>query len=401
MSETATPPKAKRRDPPTLLRSRDDRVIAGVCGGIGVRYGIEPVFLRIAFAVLAAVTGSGIFLYAAAWLLIPKAPADGSGSLVARPGIFRTTLGIGLIVIAGLLFVGSVFRRGFIIPIAIAAVGIAVIWDWIGGRTASRDDSESPRRSRWRFIGRITVGTIFLAGGVIWILAASESIKSATARLIPVLVPLGGLAILLGPVLWRLWTNLSDERTKRIRNEEREAVAAHLHDSVLQTLALIQRHPDDPARVSALARQQERELRDWLYGTSSNESEESLKTALEELGSQIEAQYRVRVEVVSVGSAYLDEDLDALVKSTREAVVNAAKFAGVDTVSVYSEAFSDACHIFIRDRGAGFDPEGVDPDRHGIRDSIVGRVEHRGGTALIRSALGEGTEVELHMNLNR
>ena len=187
---------------------------------------------------------------------------------------------------------------------------------------------------------------------------------------------------------------LANERAERIRSEERAEVAAHLHDSVLQTLALIQKRSSEPGEVGSLARGQERELRNWLYGAA-NLNADTLAGALEEVCADIEERQRVEVELVTVGDCPLDSHSGALVAATREAITNAAKFSGVEKVSVYGELRGEDLRVFVRDRGVGFDPETVPDDRRGIRESIVGRMRRHGGDAIIRSSPGGGTEVEL------
>jgi signal transduction histidine kinase len=174
-------------------------------------------------------------------------------------------------------------------------------------------------------------------------------------------------------------------------------VAAHVHDSVLQTLALIQKAAGSPAEVTRLARGQERELRSWLY--SSGTSEGSLSGALTQLAADVEESFQVTVDVVTVGDLPLSEKLSAVVSATREAVVNAAKHSGVSTVDVYCEVEPSQVSVFVRDRGRGFDPATVPDDRHGLRGSVHGRMERNGGVAVVRSSSGEGTEVRLEMPL--
>jgi signal transduction histidine kinase len=171
-------------------------------------------------------------------------------------------------------------------------------------------------------------------------------------------------------------------------------MAAHLHDSVLQTLALIQRRSTEPAQVGSLARSQERELRNWLYGAA-GVSADSIAGALEEECAEIEERQRIEVELVTVGDCPLDDHTRALVAATREAITNAAKFSGVDKISVYGELTGPEVRVFVRDRGTGFDPTEVGEDRRGVRESIVGRMQRHGGDAIIRSAPDRGTEIEL------
>jgi signal transduction histidine kinase len=188
---------------------------------------------------------------------------------------------------------------------------------------------------------------------------------------------------------------LAQERAERIRSQERAETAAHLHDSVLQTLALIQRRTGDPAEVTVLARRQERELRTWLTGGAPAGDGGSFAAAVASAAEEVERLHGVRVEVVTVGDAPLDEGLAALVAAAREALVNAARHSRVDRVAVYAETSEDAATVFVRDRGVGFDPAAVDGDRRGIAESITGRLRRRGGHARVTSAPGAGTEVEM------
>ena len=206
-----------------------------------------------------------------------------------------------------------------------------------------------------------------------------------------------GLALITGPWWWRLARELADERRERIRAQERAELAAHLHDSVLQTLALIQGKANQPREVQRLARAQERELRSWLFGRSSTDGDHSLATAVEAAAAEVEDMHATSIDVVAVGDAPLDERLDAVVAAAREAMVNASKFAGVERVQVFLEVDGAKVTVFVRDRGVGFDPASVDGDRRGVSESIVGRMARHGGSAVVRSSPGQGTEVELTM----
>jgi signal transduction histidine kinase len=198
-------------------------------------------------------------------------------------------------------------------------------------------------------------------------------------------------------MLWRLARERDEERAERIRSEERADLAARVHDSVLQTLALIQREADDPRRIATLARRQERELRGWLYPDSARVDGESLSAALEAAATEIEELHGVRVELVRIGDRPLDERLRVLVLAAREAMANAARHSGVDEVAVFAEAGEDGVSVFVRDRGGGFDPAAVPADRRGIADSIRGRMDRIGGSATVTAAPGEGAEVELKL----
>jgi signal transduction histidine kinase len=203
------------------------------------------------------------------------------------------------------------------------------------------------------------------------------------------------LGVILAPWIVRLVRSLTEERAARIRSQERAEVAAHLHDSVLQTLAMMQRRAGDPAEVAALARRQERELRAWLSDRPAPGQSARLAGALEAAAADVEEQHGVPVEVVVVGDRDLDAAHEAVVAAAREAMTNAAKFGGGSPVDVYAESSDSCTQVFVRDRGPGFDPDAVPADRRGVRESIVGRMERHGGRARVTSGTGYGTEVEL------
>jgi signal transduction histidine kinase len=261
---------------------------------------------------------------------------------------------------------------------------------------------EAPPDRRWFLVRVIGGGLLMVIGivGVLGFLAPGDQNLSATLTgMLFALLALAGLVVAMAPVLWRIVGQLGEERVARIREQERAEVAAVVHDQVLHTLALIQRHAADPGSVLRLARGQERSLRAWLYKPAGSPSDR-FAAALEEVAAEVEDAYGITVETVVVGDADHDYRVAALVAATREALVNAARHAGVATVSLYAEAESDALTVFVRDRGAGFHLSDVDDDRHGVRGSIIGRMERHGGTARIRSAPGEGTEVQLQIRRN-
>jgi signal transduction histidine kinase len=214
---------------------------------------------------------------------------------------------------------------------------------------------------------------------------------------LPVAVVLIAFTVILAPWWIRLVRGLAQERAERIRSQERAEVAAHLHDSVLQTLALVQKRADDPREVAALARRQERELRAWLNNTRPSGTA-TLAGALETAAAEVEADHHVPIDVVTVGDGPLDDRATALVAAAREALVNASKFAGPEPISLYAEVENGRAEVFVRDRGPGFDPEEAAKDRRGVKDSIIGRMERHGGQATIHSTPGSGTEVELVMD---
>jgi signal transduction histidine kinase len=352
---------------PRFHRS-EPRVVAGVCAGIGDTLGVDPTVVRLVFVVLALASGSGIVLYLGAWLLLPAPGSAERRGGAARAGGF-VLLGVGAV----LAMRGLGLQDSLLWPAALIAGGVVLV----------------ARRPQTR---RTTVlGIVLVVGGTLLFVNASNPFGEA-------MVEPGAVAIVLvaivAPWIWRVAQERDAEPLARTRSQERAELAARVHDSVLQTLALIQRHADDPRRIAVLARQQERELRSWLYG---REREGALVSAVERAAAEVEDLHGVRVEVVASGDADLDERHDALVLAAREAMTNAAKFAGVDVISVYVEAGPSGATVFVRDTGVGFDRDLVPADRHGIRESIERRLERHGGAARIASRPGAGTEVELTM----
>ena len=256
---------------------------------------------------------------------------------------------------------------------------------------------------RAAFILRFVCGGLLVALGIVGVVAAYspvEGLSFVVNGVLFLLVGLAGVGLVAAPVLWRSFTQLRAEREARIREQERAELAAMVHDQVLHTLALIQRNAADTATVQRLARGQERSLRNWLYKPTAS-ANERLAAALEEAAAEIEDTFAITVETVIVGDQETDERVRALVAAAREALVNAARHAGVRTVSLYAEVEPEQISVFVRDRGAGFDPTGVEEHRHGVRGSIIGRMDRHGGRAEIRSAPGEGTEVRLMLPVPR
>jgi signal transduction histidine kinase len=337
--------------------SDDDRVLAGVCGGLATTLGVDATVVRLVFALLTLAGGAGVLLY-----LALKVYADGrarSGGLLVAGSAAMLLVALGLsltsvlgfsLIVAGLAIVfvrGGSVRPGGSLPV----LGIALL---MGGAVV--------------FLGRHHTSPAFVAPGAL----------------------IGAFALVLGPWVWQLIA----ERTERIRLEERAEVAARIHDSVLQTLALVQRHAADPTRVVSLARRQERELRRWLYGGGFGTAS-TLADALTEAAADVEELHGARVELASAGDAPLDDSVAQLVLAAREAMTNAAKFSGTDEISVYTEVDDGAISVFVRDRGTGFDRASVPADRRGLTESIEARMQRAGGTAAIVAAPGEGVEVEL------
>jgi signal transduction histidine kinase len=288
------------------------------------------------------------------------------------------------------------------VPSILACLGGALIW---------RQASDTQRKRWWRFSRtslsarphdragrvRLTAGAVMVLLGVVAVFAGDD-IDAIRDGLLAVVVTIIGIALITGPWWIGLVAELTAERRELIRTQERADIAARVHDSVLQTLALIQRNATSPREVARLARGQERELRALLYGSPAVVSQ--LSEALRSAAAEVEDSYAIVVDVVVVGDAVLDEPLLAMVAAGREAMVNAAKHAGVATVSLYAEVEPEAAVVFVKDRGAGFDLDAIADDRQGVRGSMIGRVERQGGTVTVRTAPGEGTEVEIRMVLH-
>lgn len=403
-------PRRRRGVPAwSIPRSADDRVIAGVAGGLGERFGIDPVLVRTGFVVLATAAGAGVALYLLAWGLSHE-PVPGEAAARRRPARVRPAVALGLIVFGLLLLLREAriwFGDTLVWPVALAGAGFAVLWT----------RSELSDRARWaaarrRFPGnpleavftgrvsivRVAIGALLVATGMGAFLGGNKALTVLPTVLLAMAVTVTGLALILGPWIVRLTRQLGDERRQRIRSEERAEVAAHLHDSVLHTLALIQR-ADAAPEVTTLARRQERELRAWLYGRPDGSGEERLSDAVEAMADRVEQHHQVAVDAVVVGDGPMDPHAWAIVQASQEAAVNAAKHSGAAQVSVYVEVEPDAITAFVRDQGKGFDPAAVPPDRRGIAESIRGRMRRHGGTVTVVSEPGEGTEVTLRMPL--
>jgi signal transduction histidine kinase len=316
----------------------------------------------------------------------------------------RQATAVGCISFGVLLVVratGLWLEDGLVWPLALAAFGATVIW-------VRNDTTDSPLSGRAPanpletvFAGKASLrrtlaGGLFIVAGMGALLSANVPISRAGSLVIPIVVTVAGLSLIFGPWLWRLAQQLSDERRERIRSEERSEMAAHLHDSVLQTLALIQR-TEDPQKMASLARVQERELRAWLFGQSGDAAADLLSTAIDALASKVESLHHVPVEAVVVGDRPMDDRLMAMVHAGAEAMVNAAKHSGASSVSVYVEVEDEAITAFVRDSGKGFDPNDIPANSNGIAESIRSRMERNGGTAEIVSAPGDGTEVRLRL----
>src|SRR3954470_4280547 len=361
---------------------------------------IDPVVIRILFVALVFAGGIGVVLYVLLWALVPVEGEAGRSirlpQLSGRAGL-EVALGVGLLLLALLLTLralGVWWSDVLTWPVVFVAAGAALLWHEAGGRPGDATDEQDDEEPV-AVASRTGLGVVLVVAAGLAFLGATGALSAARNVLLSVLVVAVVLGVIFGPWIVRLARSLAEERGERIRTQERAEISAHLHDSVLQTLALVQQRSDDPKAVEALARRQERELRAWLGGRAAPGGATTLGSALEAVAGEIERDHGARVEVVSVGEVALDERALALVAATREAMVNAAKFGDGSVVDVFAEAGADGVEVFVRDRGPGFDPAAVAPDRRGVRDSIVGRMERHGGRAVINARPGEGTEVEL------
>jgi signal transduction histidine kinase len=389
-------------------------MVAGVACGIAGHLGIPVVLVRMVFVLLLGFSGLGLLLYAAFWAVVP--PHPGGAAPPPRRNVFQllpfVAIGLGVILIEALLLKsdGVAGTAGWLV--AIIAVGAGVIWH----------QSAPERRWQWReslpvpwleavveesdrraFILRFIGGGLLVAIGLIGVVAVYRpqgNFDAVINGVIFALVALAGVAVVAAPALWRTYNQLRAEREGRIREQERAELAAMVHDQVLHTLALIQRNAADVKTVQRLARGQERSLRNWLYKPTASPTER-FAAALEQAAAEVEDTFAITVETVVVGDRETDERVAALVAAAREALVNAARHAGVATVSLYAEVEPDQLSVFVRDRGVGFDPSTVEDRRHGVRGSIIGRMRRHGGRAEIRSAPGDGTEVRLFLPLPR
>ena len=402
MDQVSTPPVFASTGPvvPKLYRRPGNGLIGGVTTGIAEHLRVRRLWIRLIFLALAASGGLGVALYGAYWIVLPTAPDARRGripqwleAVVAAIVVVATTVAV---LVRGPI--GGVF-----LPTLLACLGGALIW-----RQATSSDKVRLRalgRSSLEAEGTDRIGRLRLAAGAVLVISggaialARANFTGIRDGLLAMVVTVIGLALLTGPWWLGLVTQLGAERNARIRSQERADIAAHLHDSVLQTLALIQRNAESPREVARLARGQERELRTLLYGSRVVSGQ--LADQLHRVAGDVEDDYAVSVDVVMVGDIAITEDLAAAVDAAREAMVNAAKHAGVRAVSLYAEVEAASAEIFVKDRGAGFDPSQIAADRQGVQGSIIDRVERHGGTVTITTAPGAGTDVHISMPLTK
>ena len=431
---------------PPLRRDNERGLIGGVLAGLSAWSGMDLAILRILFVIAAVISGGlALLAYVVAWAAIP-ADADGPAPLLRRVRIssagggWRVATGVGLLVLSALLAfreLGIWWSDALVWPLVLAAFGAALLWQRSRGGS-SRLRGEGPESRAWAAAGpaaggaeaagsldvagsadvtgsaevgaggrsrvsseltdlyRGVFGILLVVGAALLFLSSNNILGGIRDAALTGVVVVVAIALILAPFLWRLGRNLAEERAERIRSQERAEVGAHLHDSVLQTLVLVQKRTDDPREVASLARRQERELRQWLAGGDERSSDESLAAALRAAAEGIEDERRTSIEVVVVGDCGLDERAEAILGAAREAMLNAAEHAPEPgPIRVFAEVDEGRIEAFVRDRGPGFDLTAVPEDRRGVRESILGRMERAGGRAEVGAAPDGGTEVAL------
>ena len=381
-----------------LTRSTHDRIVAGLSGGIATRLGIPTVFVRAAFVALTLAGGFGILCYLAGWLTVPDETQYGSMIVADQPPTKPQQIGLSLGFLALLVILDGIglWFGPIVWPATLFIFGAALVWDRSSAESRDRmsrfakPSGEGTNRSRTQII----VGVGLMAVGIVVVLASLDSFQQLGPVAVAVLITAAGFMLLFGPWILGLFEDLTDERRARIRSEERADMAAHLHDSVLQTLALIQRS-DDPQRMTTLARAQERDLRAWLFEPSDSVNGGTVGEAIAAAAARVESDFDIPIEVVVVGDRGLDGATEPLVASAAEAMANAAEHSGARTISVYVECSQEAVEGWITDQGCGFDPDEIPEQRKGISESIISRMARSGGEATVISRPGEGTEIHL------
>lgn len=415
------PEVVEHPEPRRAYRDRDAGMIAGVCAGLATHLGWQVGTIRLLFVLLSPFNFLGPTLYATLWVVLPVGGGDdlAPGLRAAqrlglrpsrqpiRPPRDRSLFVILAVIAVGLIWlvqtVGAGLNAALFWPLLFGAVGVALVWRQFDEPVT--DDAREVRpawlrpllqRGGWPAVVRTGVGMMLVGVAVSLVTVSQIGWSQLPAVLLMTVIAVAGILIVAAPWLYRMRRDMLRAEHDKAMADARADMAAHLHDSVLQTLALIQRSASDPKTVATLARRQERELRTWLYGDVT--PDETFKSALIRAAAEIEAERGIAVDIVTVGDSDLTPDLEAMVRAAREAMMNAAKHSGAPSVDVFAQVTDAVAEVFVRDRGVGFLMTEIDDDRMGVRRSIVERMERHGGRAVIKSAPGEGTEVRLEMN---
>lgn len=388
-----TPPSKQRVwQVPELPVQR--RLLSGVSEALAQELGVDVLWIRISWILLFSAGGWGALLYLIVWGCLSWAEyteQTASSPRTAKGKDERARLvGLGLVVIglSGVFTSMQGLDQQILWPSGLMALGLLLSWRRFDPRVLNRARGTYP-------MAQAIGGIVLTAVGASLVVFFAVGLNTAAAVLYLLIGVIAALVLATSPWWWRYLQRLDRERQDRAVADERAVVAAHLHDSVLQTLSLIQRNSDNPQVMLNLARRQERELRNWLDPDRASRLGGSVRGYIDNMASEIEELYGTPVEVVAVGDCLVDQAIEHTLAATREAVVNAAKHAQTDQIDVYFEVTDARLDVFVRDRGIGFDQATIGQDRRGIRESIAARMDRIGGTVVIVSTPGEGTEVEL------
>ena len=399
---------------PVLTRPTSGRMIAGVCAGVAEHIGVQVKWVRLTVILLMFANGAGLAVYAFLWALTPQAaargrdPAQPADAGRARTAAASAALDAGMELTSGRLLLGGAvalvigvvwmaqqfgldLRANVLIPLLVICIGAVIAWSQLDdaqrGKWLGRDTGTRGLR-----LTRLAFGFGLAVIGLVVLVTRGRSLTAVWDSALATLAVLAGAVLIAAPWAVRLWTELRHEQEEAARANERADIAAHLHDSVLQTLALIQRKAGDPVAVNQLARAQERELRSWLYAGPAG-SAATLASAAAEVAHDVEDVHGIPIDLVVTGDGPLDADGQALVRALRESLLNAVRH-GRPPVSAYVEIGAGGVEAYVRDHGDGFDLDEIPDDRLGVRESILGRMSRHGGAAKVRR-MEQGTEIEL------